>query len=806
MALARWDDRGYYAMRASTEKAQRYLHRLSRRAEDVLRAAAATALAAAVKGMGVPEFAAAAQAARRAAGEEDDGTAELAAAAARTELEADVARAAAAAAVKADHGSEEAQKARAEAAKAIAKAKAAAAALAAKRRKRKQTAAQAAAAAEAIELGGIKPADGDAAAGGAEGADADGDADDTAERWTATAGKLTQVLSEDKALASALTAAGSAAPTVPGADGAAGASSSSYLPRLPQLAARLTRVIGDSFKPATPGPSANGAEAEAADGGDAGPDMTADELATAAIVRSQELRADVSKGARMRKRQALADFLEALEAQGLSRRQTGVPLHDRDVAAWFKHPEPLAAAALWQCGGGGAAAAAADAAANAAASASWTRADEYYYRAVARLQKLWRASATPHRDLSIAEVAAARRLAESGLYVARRQRDLLGDTGAACAALAKLTAWMQEAAGTAGGSMSQADAAAALAAQKRRLDALALSAAEAVQLLPPCVSPAALPAPAGAARLAAAAGAARAAAAAVGGCKRRLDGALMGCSCALPGTVAAAADGAAAGELVWVTAAAMDVAAANREALARLERELAAATAEGAAADDSTAAGAAWVPALCDLHAAVSAAATESAELLPSPVGPAAAAGAAAAGADASQPPAELVAALESVVRGVLLWAQPQAAAAAAPAASSSGTVAVVTATNELEAALKLPRARELAAAAAASLCQLTAASSSASAGPLLRGTASMLGLAAEALRLRGLRLLGLHRTTAKLAFVSGAVLATLVEEGYCVPDETKEVEGECGVAGECPSVWLADCCSALVPPEIALV
>eukprot|EP00198_Chlamydomonas_reinhardtii_P014222 XP_001703559.1 predicted protein [Chlamydomonas reinhardtii] len=318
VALARWDDRGYYAMRASTEKAQRYLHRLSRRAEDVLRAAAATALAAA-------------------------------------------------------------------------------------------------------------------------GADADGDADDTAERWTATAGKLTQVLSEDKALASALTAAGSAAPTVPGADGAAGASSSSYLPRLPQLAARLTRVIGDSFKPATPGPSANGAEAEAADGGDAGPDMTADELATAAIVRSQELRADVSKGARMRKRQALADFLEALEAQGLSRRQTGVPLHDRDVAA------------------------------------------------------------------------------------------------------------------------------------------------------------------------------------------------------------------------------------------------------------------------------------------------------------------------------------------------CSSGTVAVVTATNELEAALKLPRARELAAAAAASLCQLTAASSSASAGPLLRGTASMLGLAAEALRLRGLRLLGLHRTTAKLAFVSGAVLATLVEEGYCVPDETKE-------------------------------
>lgn len=33
--LASWEDRGYHAMRASTEKAQRYLHRLTRNATEV---------------------------------------------------------------------------------------------------------------------------------------------------------------------------------------------------------------------------------------------------------------------------------------------------------------------------------------------------------------------------------------------------------------------------------------------------------------------------------------------------------------------------------------------------------------------------------------------------------------------------------------------------------------------------------------------------------------------------------------------------------------------------------------------------
>ena len=55
--LAKWEDRGYYAMRASTEKAQRQLHRLSRRAEDALRQPFAALLATAAKAMGFQDLA-----------------------------------------------------------------------------------------------------------------------------------------------------------------------------------------------------------------------------------------------------------------------------------------------------------------------------------------------------------------------------------------------------------------------------------------------------------------------------------------------------------------------------------------------------------------------------------------------------------------------------------------------------------------------------------------------------------------------------------------------------------------------------
>ncbi|KAG2499138.1 hypothetical protein HYH03_002721 [Edaphochlamys debaryana] len=769
--LAKWDDRGYYALRASTEKAQRYLHRLSRRAEDVLKEPAATALAKAVKGMGVPELAAAAAAAAKADGAE---LAEAEAAAAVAGTVAAVAEAG-----KKGDGKEKGKDKAAEKAKPVVKA-----------RPKKLTPQQAAEAAEAAELAGVTGAEADGAA--------EADAADPAARWSAFAAAVQSGLAADTPLQAALTAAAAAA-----APAGASAAGSAYLPRLPQLASRLGRIVADSLRPPPP------ATADA--DGDADADaMTPDALAAAAIVRSHELRSDIAKGARMRKRQALSDLYEALEGQGLSRRQTAVPPHDRDVASWFKHPEP-APAPLWQLPAAAGAAAPPLAPADAAAAAAaWGRADDYYYRSMARLQKLWAAAVQPHRDLSGAEASAARRLCEHALFVARRQRAALGGAADAFASLSKLTAWLQEEAASAaaagpasaapggaasagGGSGSQAEALAAVQQQKAQLDSLALLSTETVQLLDACVTTAALPS--ATAQLATAVAAARVAASGLAGCKRRLDAALQACSV----TVAAPpADGGGAGsQLIWVTRGCLDVALDNCRTLVKVESDLAAAVEAAAALSGSAATagapGLTWIPALDELRRGISAASTEAAAWLAARQ--AHADGAAAAGADAA-PPADLVEATEALVRSVLLWAQPPAAApsqgSAAPAGSAAAAAAplprgaLVPATTELEAGLKLPRASDLNAAAAALLRRLaeapdgaagSAAARRQAAAALLRGAVPMLRLAAEALRLKALQLLALHRSTAKLSYVCTAVLATLMEEGYCVPEEGKETQ-----------------------------
>ncbi len=722
MQLAKWDDRGYYAMRASTEKAQRYLHRLSRRAEEVLRQPAATALATAVKGMGVGELAGAAAAVSRADGEEDDAAA-AAAGGAGAEAKAQGA-----------DGDAKQQPA-------VKKAK-----------KGKKSAEQAKAEAEANDLAG---------------AEADGNGGPAAEAkalWAQLSAAAAEAVSNDMELQGVLTSLG-------GGGASAASAAGAYLPRLPQLASRLGRVLGGSLFPA--------ADAAAGDADDDGADadataMTPDELAATAIVRSHELRTDVTKGARMRKRQALGDLFAALEQQGLSRRVTAVPQHDRDVAAWFKHPQP-APEALWP---------AVDDLTAAHAAASWSRADDYYYRAMARLQKLWRGAAQPHKDLSLAEVSTARRLCEHVLYVVRRQRRALGETAALVQALDRMAGWLREAGAAAADSgVVQSEALAALAGQKEHLDSLALLGAETCQLLGACsgaVTPAAATADQAAA-LGCALGAARAATEAATACKRRLDAALAACAVSVP--AAAEAGEAAVDGLTWATQAAVDAAAANKAALAAASAELTAALerVDGAAA----------APGVEALAAALSAAATAAAATLEPLVGAAAAADVA---ADGAAPSGEVAEAAEALVRSLLVWAQPgqaqqatKAAAHGADAGAAKGSAnpqALVHGTAEHEAGLKLPRGRELAAGAAALLRRLAAAPSrpGGAARALLRGVAPLLGLAAEALRARGLQLLALHRSTSKLSYVVGAVLSTIVEEGYCVPEETKEVEGEWGL------------------------
>lgn len=58
MELAKWEDRGYHAMKSATEKAQRQLHKMQRQAAAVLQQPAAAVLAAAAKTIGLGDLAA----------------------------------------------------------------------------------------------------------------------------------------------------------------------------------------------------------------------------------------------------------------------------------------------------------------------------------------------------------------------------------------------------------------------------------------------------------------------------------------------------------------------------------------------------------------------------------------------------------------------------------------------------------------------------------------------------------------------------------------------------------------------------
>ena len=58
MELAKWEDRGYHAMKSATEKAQRQLHKMQRQAAAVLAQPAAAVLAAAARTIGLGDLAA----------------------------------------------------------------------------------------------------------------------------------------------------------------------------------------------------------------------------------------------------------------------------------------------------------------------------------------------------------------------------------------------------------------------------------------------------------------------------------------------------------------------------------------------------------------------------------------------------------------------------------------------------------------------------------------------------------------------------------------------------------------------------
>lgn len=246
-----------------------------------------------------------------------------------------------------------------------------------------------------------------------------------------------------------------------------------YSARLPQLTAQLGRVLGSALEAAAAAPTAGAAstaaaattaaatiDAPAADA--AGEQEEAplplyaavDDVAVSAAIRSSELKADTSKGAKLRKRKALTDLLEALRGLGLATAASAVPRDQRDVAAWFKQAPPALGSLLQQQGGKAAAAGAVPPAGGTAAAAAvpgealaagrrlWGRSQRYYFRSLARLQKLQLAARAPHPDVSPGEATAALRMCEHALFLARRQRAGLGSVAALHGQLLQLAGWM----------------------------------------------------------------------------------------------------------------------------------------------------------------------------------------------------------------------------------------------------------------------------------------------------------------------------------------------------------------------------
>lgn len=303
--LAKWEDRGYYAMKASTEKAQRHLHKLCRRAADALKAPATGILAIAAKAMGLDDLTA----------PESVGNG----------------------------------------------------AVVLNKKQQKQ-----------LPVGGAA---------------------------------VVAALADPTATTAALAAAAAAAASQHPASLVLRSSnlpvvSGKYTIQLPELTARFEKVVRRGLSPEQTTAAADVS-------------LFTDELASDVASRAVALRSDVSKGAKARKKKALVDFFRALAAAGVSKLRSAVPPSRRGVQAGFSQPVPnLTSLSTYADGGGSPRVFAAEAA--------WSKADAYYYSTMARLQRVLEAAKYPHADLAPAEIAAACRTSEHLFYLTQMGRDALG--------------------------------------------------------------------------------------------------------------------------------------------------------------------------------------------------------------------------------------------------------------------------------------------------------------------------------------------------------------------------------------------
>eukprot|EP00887_Chlorella_sp_A99_P000601 scaffold17.g601.t1 len=669
VALAKWEDRGYYALRQSTEKAQRQLHRLWRHAIQLLRDPSSGTLQAAAGAMGFADL--------------------------RTKLSVPAPTATGPAS---QH------------------------ALGRCKRAAKKAAAQAASAnaAAASQL-----------------------ADPSAVLAAFSASKqalLAQLEQQPQAGASII-------------------EGGKYASQLPRLSRRFAEVVGGGLASHA---AAAGAEA-------------VDELASEVISRALELRGDVAKGAKARKKKALTDFFKALAASGVSRRRSVVPSAQRGVQAWFAQGGPVLDGLLapadpcapQQRGS------AEQQALLAAAQTVWTKADGYYFRSMARLQRLWEAAKQPHADLSAAEVEASVRSCEHLLWLTQQSRATLG-------AAADLHAQLAQAEGVlsvlaAGQELPpQRPCQEWYGVQRHQLARLASLARESAELLAAAAEAETLPRFKGG--LAQGKQALEAAGATVQACLARLA-ATAELTLLLPG-----------GGVLLLPSVAQTL-EANGLDLWRAW-ELLQQVPPGSSAQEGLPG---WQVVLSAFAEVAQQSAAQGAA-----VAAGKAQGTAAGRAAAAASPAQQAAGyLESAVAAALVWGQHASKPSAAGEEANGGAALRDAAARDgdepsapepaleasplpellqqLEAQLAMDKAAAVCAHVGAALQALAAATDAggdaADLAVALSGLAPLLGLAREALRGLAIKYLALAKGVAKLCHVTAALLAGLVQEGFCMPD-----------------------------------
>jgi midasin len=873
--LAKWENRGYYAMKVSTEKAQRQLHRLSRRAEDYLKQPAAGVLASASQAMGLGQVVApkAVLAAAAAAGRAAGKAAKVAAAtAAAAEALNTAAGGAVGAVVEAppDQQQQQQQKER----DAIAAAAAAAAAevdpaLLAELDASDLTHAAAAAgggaaafassldgfAAAALAAGGWQPAGVAAiAAAAAAGKGGRGKRGRKAAAAAAAAGQLDviaaplieavqQLQPHEQPVwaafsAAVLQAANDSSSAAAGVPASSSSSSSSYAGRLPKLAARMARVLAPPTLPA-PSAAADPSAASLQDGSStqqqqyedqlvaALPALQLDDLAATAASRALSLSTDTTKGARLRKKKALTDLLHALGDAGFSKRASDVPASDRDAAAWFGQSQPcLASSPLLQPllqGSSSAAAAASltegltkgltagavDSVLLQLAGVCWSKADSYYFKSLARLQRLQAAAKAPHADLARHEVLAVVGYSQHQLHLVRQQRLLLGEVAGSYTQLLQAVSWLQETASSSGTGAAmllppQEAARGILSAARQQLCSLAYQLSAARQLIAaviPMQQSSGQPQHVWKAS-ASAAGKLASYIAAVDRHRAAVDvewARIRLAGCPVVGHAALAVAAAAFGELQQM----------QQDAEAGTSAIAAAATAAAAEDAPSSSSGSrgvvcrlvpAWDRVLdaLDAAAAQASAVQQQANMQQR------------AAVNLQQCQQQFVACLDEVVAQVLLAAQAlhsssnsssavhqqsdATAAAAVAVAEQQGAAAAAADMSAVAAAawsdaLKPARLSGLAASVRTLLSLLAQASnanhtsSDTAAAVMASQAAGLLQLLLGGLQRSTCQLLLLHKSLAKLSYVCSSIFCSLICEGYCMPEgqegEAQEGTGE---------------------------